>query len=67
MLVFFIHGVATREAQYAEQLKVFIRQEFNERHLPLPHFHASFWGNILRDIERMWKRNYFAKGNKSFI
>jgi hypothetical protein len=54
MLVFFIHGVATRDAQYAEQLRVFIRQDFNERRLPLPHFHASFWGNILRDIERMW-------------
>ena len=54
MLVFFIHGVATRDAQYAEQLRVFIRQEFQQRDKSFPHFHASFWGNILRDIEKMW-------------
>jgi hypothetical protein len=54
MLVFFIHGVATRDAQYADQLKALIRKEFSERGKSVPHFHASFWGNVLRDIDKMW-------------
>jgi hypothetical protein len=54
MLIFFIHGVATRDAQYAEPLRAFIRQEFNEKGKSLPHFHASFWGNFLGDRDRMW-------------
>lgn len=53
MLIFFIHGVATRDAQYAEPLRAFIRQEFNEKG-KFPHFHASFWGNFLGDRDRMW-------------
>lgn len=53
MLIFFIHGVATRDAQYAEPLRAFIRQEFNNKG-KFPHFHASFWGNFLGDRDRMW-------------
>ncbi len=51
MLVFFIHGVATRDVQYAERLKALIREEYTERNKSLPHFYSSFWGNVLRDIE----------------
>lgn len=54
MLVFFIHGVATRDVQYAEQLKVLIRNEFTHTSKSLPHFYSSFWGNVLRDVDKMW-------------
>lgn len=54
MLVFFIHGVATRDVQYAEQLKALMRQEFTNRGKSLPHFYSSFWGNVLRDVDKMW-------------
>lgn len=53
MLIFFIHGVATRDAQYAEPLRALIRQEFHNKGI-FPHFHASFWGNFLGDRDRMW-------------
>ncbi|MGB5963507.1 MAG: hypothetical protein WBG73_22915 [Coleofasciculaceae cyanobacterium] len=53
MLIFFIHGVATRDAQYAEPLRTFIRQEFNNKGI-FPHFHSSFWGNFLGDRDKMW-------------
>lgn len=53
MLIFFIHGVATRDAQYAEPLRAFIRQEFNNKGI-FPHFHSSFWGNFLGDRDKMW-------------
>lgn len=53
MLIFFIHGVATRDAQYAEPLRAFIRQEFNNKG-KFPHFHSSFWGNFLGDRDKMW-------------
>lgn len=54
MLVFFIHGVATLTVQYADDLKKSLRDKFNEAQLPVPHFCASFWGNALGDIEKMW-------------
>jgi|GEM_PF-505381 len=54
MLVFFIHGVATRNVQYADDLKKSLRDKFNKAQLPVPHFCASFWGNALSDIEKMW-------------
>ncbi len=51
MLLFFIHGIATRDAQYAKQLKAFIRQGFNNRGKTVPHFYASVWG-IFQVIQR---------------
>ena len=54
MLVFFIHGVATRDANYAETLKNMIKEEFFQRNQALPHFRSSFWGNVLRDVDKMW-------------
>lgn len=54
MLVFFIHGVATRDVNYADPLKSLIKDEFIRREEPLPHFHSSFWGNVLRDVDKMW-------------
>ena len=54
MLVFFIHGVATRDVNYAENLKNLIKEEFLQRNQTLPHFRSSFWGNVLRDVDKMW-------------
>jgi hypothetical protein len=54
MLVFFIHGVATRDVQYADKLKSFIKEEFTQRDKPLPQFYSSFWGDVLNDVSKMW-------------
>ena len=68
MLVFFLHGVATKDAGYSRQLEALIKEEFIKREQPLPLFYASFWGNILKQTGQMWnwvhqdlqelKRNY---------
>ncbi len=54
MLVFFIHGVATQDAKYAQPLENLIREEFNKRGKPCPCFYSSFWGHILKDVGKMW-------------
>lgn len=58
MLVFFIHGVATRDVKYADNLKELIRQEFIKINQPLPHFYSSFWGDVLSDVDKMWNCIY---------
>lgn len=50
MLVFFIHGVATHDVQYADKLKSLIKEEFIQREKPLPYFYSSFWGDVLMFI-----------------
>lgn len=54
MLVFFIHGVATHDIKYADQLKRLIKEEFRQREKSLPLFYSSFWGDVLKDIGKMW-------------
>jgi hypothetical protein len=54
MLIFFIHGVATRDVKYAEPLKIAIKDELKKQGKELPYFHASFWGNASKDVEKMW-------------
>ncbi|MFB2838392.1 hypothetical protein [Floridanema evergladense] len=58
MLVFFIHGVATRDVKYADDLKELIRQEFLKKEQLLPHFYSSFWGDVLSDVDKMWNCIY---------
>jgi len=53
MLIFFIHGVAERNADYAESLQSLIKQELKRRNKPLPNFLASFWGDLSR-IGKIW-------------
>lgn len=53
-LVFFIHGVATKDAGYSKKLEALIREEFNKKDKPLPHFYASFWGNVLKQTGQIW-------------
>lgn len=56
MLVFFIHGVATHNVKYAEKLTSLIKEEFTQTEKLLPHFYSSFWGDVLRDVGKMWNR-----------
>lgn len=53
MLIFFIHGVAVRDADYAESLQSSIKREFKRRNKPLPDFWPSFWGDLSR-IGKIW-------------
>ncbi|MFM7428195.1 MAG: hypothetical protein ACKO7W_24890 [Elainella sp.] len=54
MLVFFLHGVATKNADYAKPLQHLLKQEFIQRKQPLPHFYAGFWGNVFKQTGQMW-------------
>ncbi len=54
MLVFFLHGVATKNADYSKPLQNLLRQEFNQIGQPLPHFYAGFWGNVFKQTGQMW-------------
>ncbi|WP_313707371.1 hypothetical protein [Planktothrix agardhii] len=54
MLVFFIHGVATRDACYSSNLQQIIKTEFSQRGEKNPHFYASFWGSALTDMGKIW-------------
>ena len=54
MLVFFIHGVATHDVKYGDKLKSLIKEEFDQRDKPLPYFYSSFWGDVLRDVGKIW-------------
>ncbi len=54
MLVFFIHGVATKDAGYSKRMEVLIKEEFDKREQQLPHFYASFWGNVLKQTGQIW-------------
>lgn len=54
MLVFFIHGVATRDADYSSKLEQLIKTEFILREKKNPHFCPSFWGFALTDMRKIW-------------
>ncbi|MBD2001376.1 hypothetical protein H6G00_33085 [Leptolyngbya sp. FACHB-541] len=73
MLVFFIHGVATRDVKYADPLKRSIQESCAQLGKALPHFYSCFWGNALNDVSRMWNlihqdlQNYKKKHPQSDI
>ena len=54
MLVFFIHGVATRDVKYSNLLIDGIKKEFNQIDQKLPYFYTSFWGHVLNDFNKIW-------------
>ena len=54
MLVFFIHGVATQNANYSEALSKLVREDLNRQHRELPFFYPSFWGDVLKDKNKIW-------------
>lgn len=41
-LVFFIHGVATKDAGYSRKLESLIKEELIKQNQLLSHFYASF-------------------------
>ena len=55
MLIYFIHGVATKDANYAKKLIELIYKECKRQNQPLPHCHAGFWGNVLTGTEKLWR------------
>ncbi|WP_449418512.1 hypothetical protein [Phormidium nigroviride] len=54
MLVFFIHGVATRNSNYADELKDKLKEEFANERQALPYFYSSLWGGILDNGSQRW-------------
>lgn len=54
MLVFFIHGVATRTNEYANELTNKIKEEFSQRKQPAPFFYSSLWGGVLKNTPNLW-------------
>ncbi len=56
MQVFFIHGVATKDAAYSKRLQHLLREEFSKRDKQLPHFYGSFWGAVVSEKGRIWNR-----------
>jgi len=53
MLIFFIHGVATRDVKYSQPLIRGIKEEISKRKDKLPYFYTSFWGHILNDFNQI--------------
>lgn len=54
MLVFFIHGVATSNAKYAEDLKKQLDKNLRLKGETSFFCYSSFWGNVLKDVDKMW-------------
>ena len=54
MLVFFIHGVATKDADYSKHLQNLLKREFTRRNHALPHFYSSFWGVVYKQTGQLW-------------
>jgi hypothetical protein len=54
VLVFFIHGVATKDAGYSKRLETLIKEDLNQRNVPFPIFYASFWGSTLKRTDQLW-------------
>lgn len=56
MLVFFIHGVATRDVKYSNPLIEGIKKEFSQADQKLPYFYNSFWGHVFNDFNKIWNQ-----------
>ena len=56
MLIFFIHGVTVRDADYANNLQNLLQKQFRQRQEKLPLFYSSFWGNVYRELENIWNK-----------
>jgi hypothetical protein len=54
MLVFFLHGVATKDAAYSKQLQFLLKEELTRRDQPLPHYYPGFWGAVLKQTGQIW-------------
>lgn len=54
MLVYFLHGVDTRNADYSKPLQDLISQQLKKCNLSSPHFYSGFWGHILSGSSKIW-------------
>jgi hypothetical protein len=69
MLVFFIHGVATRTNEYANELMDKITEELSKRGQQVPIYYSSLWGGVLKNTPQLWNwvqqdLNDFQKNSK---
>jgi hypothetical protein len=57
MLIFFIHGVATRTSEYASSLQSLLEKEFRQRQEETPLFHSGYWGHVYRaELNKIWNK-----------
>ncbi|NJL01090.1 MAG: lipase family protein [Spirulinaceae cyanobacterium RM2_2_10] len=54
-LVFLMHGVAVRDAEYGKPLQKLVKQFLNQRGQKFPDFCKGFWGDYLGETERTWR------------
>jgi hypothetical protein len=54
MLLFTIHGVATRDVTYASNLKKNVKSLLEKDNQDPVFLCSGFWGNALSDIDQMW-------------
>ncbi len=55
MLIYFIHGVAIRDTNYAKDLIKLIQERCKLLNQELPHFHTGFWGDVLKGTDNLWR------------
>ncbi|EAZ90646.1 lipase family protein [Crocosphaera chwakensis] len=55
MLIYFIHGVATKDADYAKNLIKLINEKCKYQTQEPPHCYAGFWGNVLKGTDKLWR------------
>ena len=55
MLIYFIHGVATQDTNYAKELIKLINEKCKYQSQELPHYYAGFWGNVLKGTDKLWR------------
>ena len=55
MIIYFIHGVATRDASYANKLIKLIEEECKRKNMAIPYCYAGFWGKVLKGTEKLWR------------
>ncbi|MGB5593896.1 MAG: hypothetical protein WBM62_07685 [Crocosphaera sp.] len=55
MLIYFIHGVATKDTSYAKDLIKLINEKCKYQNQELPHCYPGFWGDILKGTDKLWR------------
>ncbi|WP_287280517.1 hypothetical protein [Okeania sp. SIO2G5] len=60
MLIFFIHGVATRNTDYAKPLQKALSEGLLQNHCPPAHYKAGFWGDVLNPLDDGTIQNHIS-------
>jgi hypothetical protein len=53
-LLFFLHGVSERHAEYGDPLPALVQKALTKKQKPFPYIRKSFWGNFLGENEKLW-------------